>query len=122
MSTKSDEADETATPVADLRELARAAHHRLAWSAASEDLHLNLLVLTGGEVVEEHVNVEVDVLVIGIAGSGIVEIEGVHHELGPGRIVVIPKGKRRSIAGRSGRLAYLSCHRRRGGLWPVRNT
>jgi mannose-6-phosphate isomerase-like protein (cupin superfamily) len=113
------EPDETAAPIADLRELARAAHHRLAWSGASEDLNLNLLVLMAGEAVEEHVNAEVDVLLVGIEGSGAVEIDGVRHRLGAGGALVVPKRARRAIATTDDRFAYLSCHRRRGGLWPT---
>lgn len=91
----------------------------MAWTGGSEDLHLNLVILDAGAAVEEHVNAEVDVLLVGIEGNGVVAIEGDRQALGPGHAVVIPKGRRRSIAGGGARFAYLTCHRRRGGLWPV---
>jgi mannose-6-phosphate isomerase-like protein (cupin superfamily) len=110
----------TEARVVDLPAIAQAADRRLAWSAASEDLQLNLLVLVTGEAVEEHLNAEVDVLLVGVEGSGAIEVEGVRHTLEPGQALIVPKGTRRSIAGTGDRFAYLSCHRRRGGLWPVR--
>jgi quercetin dioxygenase-like cupin family protein len=80
---------------------------------------VNLLVLNAGEAVEEHVNTVVDVLLVGIAGAGIVRIDGLEHGLAAGQVLIVPKGTRRSIASAGGRFAYLTCHRRRGGLWPV---
>jgi quercetin dioxygenase-like cupin family protein len=84
----------------------------------SEDLNVNLLVFAADEGVDPHVNSEVDVLLVGVAGTGIVEVDGVSHELRPGLAVVIPKGARRGTRALHGRFAYLSCHRRRAGLWP----
>ena len=108
------------SPVIDLLGRARAADRRLAWSVGSEDLNLNLLVLISGETVEEHLNAEVDVLLVGIAGTGSVTIDGVEHGLTAGQALIVPKGVRRSIASASERFAYLTCHRRRAGLWPSR--
>ena len=88
------------------------------WTWQSEDLDINLLVFTSGEGVAEHVNAEVDVLLVGITGSGAVTIDGTRQILGAGHAIVIPKGANRGIQGMSDRFAYLSCHRRRGGLWP----
>ena len=67
------------------------------WTRQSEDLNVNLLVFTSGEGVAEHVNAEVDVLLVGIAGTGAVTIDGTHQILGPGHAMVIPKGANRSI-------------------------
>jgi quercetin dioxygenase-like cupin family protein len=115
-----DEGRGTGASVVDLPAIARAADRRLAWSGASDDLHLNLVVLTPGDAIDEHVNAEVDVLLVGIEGTGIVELDGDRQMLGPGQAIVIPKGARRAIAGTGERFAYLSCHRRRGGLKPTR--
>jgi hypothetical protein len=68
----------------------------------------------------EHVNSEVDVVLVGIAGDGLVEVDGMAHLLRSGQAVIIPKGVRRAIRSTSGRFAYLTCHRRRTGLWPHR--
>jgi mannose-6-phosphate isomerase-like protein (cupin superfamily) len=116
----SDRTDASESDVIDLLERARSADRRLAWSGGSEDLNLNLLVLTTGETVEEHVNAEVDVLLVGVAGSGTVAIDGDEHRLTAGQALVVPKGARRSIASTGERFAYLTCHRRRAGLWPSR--
>jgi quercetin dioxygenase-like cupin family protein len=92
-----------------------------AWTHVSEDLNANLLVFAADEGVAPHVNAEVDILLVGIAGAGIVELDEVPHELRPGGVLVIPKGVRRGTRALSDHFAYLTCHRRRGGLWPRRN-
>jgi quercetin dioxygenase-like cupin family protein len=88
------------------------------WTRQSEDLNVNLLVFTSGEGVAEHVNAEVDVLLVGIAGTGAVTIDGTRQILSAGHAMVIPKSTNRSIQSTSNPFAYLTCHRRRGGLWP----
>jgi quercetin dioxygenase-like cupin family protein len=88
------------------------------WTRQSEDLNINLLVFALGEDVAEHVNAEVDVLLVGIAGAGAVTIDGTRQILTAGHAIVIPKGANRGIQSVSDPFAYLSCHRRRGGLWP----
>ncbi len=92
--------------------------HGLAWNTQSEDLNLNLLVFRTGEGIGEHQNPEVDVLLVGIAGEGIVFIDGHAHGLRTGDTIVIPKGARRSTQATGERFSYLTCHRRRGGLLP----
>ena len=105
--------------IVDLATLARSATAQGAiWSRESEDLDINLLVFAAGEGVAEHVNAEVDVLVVGIAGAGVVAINGTRQNLSAGDAIVIPKGANRGIQSLSDPFAYLSCHRRRGGLWP----
>jgi quercetin dioxygenase-like cupin family protein len=103
----------------DLAALARSATAPGAiWTRQSEDLNVNLLVFTSGEGVAEHVNAEVDVLLIGIAGTGAVTIDGTRQLFSPGHAIVVPKGANRGIQSTSESFAYLTCHRRRGGLWP----
>lgn len=107
------------TPV-DLAKLARSAPGRKpVWSHQSADLNLNLVSCTAGQGIRSHVNAEVDVVLIGIDGSGSIEIDGHVHAIGPGQIVIIPKGSRRAMHADSDRFAYLTCHRRRAGLMPV---
>jgi quercetin dioxygenase-like cupin family protein len=72
--------------------------------------------------VDEHLNDELDVLLVGIAGAGVVTIDGQPHPLAAGQAVMVPKGARRSIRAYAERFAYLTCHRRRAGLWPTRGT
>ena len=105
--------------VVELAALARAATGPgAAWTHQSEDLNVNLLVFASGEGVAEHVNTEVDVLLVGIAGAGAVTIDGTRQVLRAGHALVIPKGANRAIQSQSDPFAYLTCHRRRGGLWP----
>ena len=105
--------------VEDLAALTRSATGPGAiWTRQSEDLNVNLLVFAAGEGVAGHVNAEVDVLLVGIAGTGAVTIDGTRQILSPGHAIVIAKGASRGIQSMSNPFAYLTCHRRRGGLWP----
>jgi quercetin dioxygenase-like cupin family protein len=88
------------------------------WTHQSEDLNVNLLVFSAGDGVAEHVNTEVDVLLVGIAGAGAVTVDGTHQILRAGQALLIPKGAKRGIRSESDSFAYLTCHCRRGGLWP----
>jgi quercetin dioxygenase-like cupin family protein len=104
----------------DLLALAQVATDQGAlWSHQSADLNVNLLVFPKDQGVAGHVNAEVDVLLLGIDGEGLVDIDGTAGVLRAGQALVIPKGARRSTRGLSDSFAYLSCHRRRSGLWPT---
>ena len=92
------------------------------WSLASADLNLNLLRFTSGDGVPDHINAEVDVVGLVIAGTGTVEIDGRVEALRPGCLFFIPKGARRAIRATSDDFAYLTCHRRRAGLMPTRRS
>jgi quercetin dioxygenase-like cupin family protein len=105
--------------IADLLEIASSAAGRgPVWTHSSEDLNVNLLRFGDGEGVPEHVNAEVDVLLVGIDGEGTVLVDGEVRRLRSGQACIIPKGARRAIWPAGGPFVYLSCHRRRGGLWP----
>ncbi len=88
------------------------------WTDQSEDVNVNLLVLAPNEDIAGHVNAEVDVLLVGVAGSGVVEVDGIACSVGPGQVLLIPKGAQRAIRSGGDRFAYLTCHLRRAGLWP----
>ncbi len=90
-----------------------------AWSQQGEDLSVNLIVLAAGEGIAEHVNDEVEVLLVGIDGEGTVAVDGRNHALHGGQAVLIPKGARRAIHAITAGVVYLTCHRRRAGLRPV---
>ena len=81
-----------------------------------EDLNANLVRFATGEGVGEHVNDEVDVLVLGVSGSGVVSVDGDEQPLASGMIAIVPKGARRSIRSASEDFAYLTVHRRRGPI------
>lgn len=106
--------------VQDLPRLARLAMGmKPVWSHQGEDLNLNLISCTAGQGVGRHLNAEVDVVMIGIDGDGSVELNGVWHALGPGHIVIVPKGAQRATRCNGDHFAYLTCHRSRPGLWPT---
>jgi mannose-6-phosphate isomerase-like protein (cupin superfamily) len=104
----------------DLLECCHAATHSgPQWGHECEDLDLTLLSWNQGVRIEAHVNAEVDGVLIGVEGSGIVTVDGQRYELRPGVALVIPKGCKRAIQSTAGRLSYLSVHRRRRGLMPA---
>jgi mannose-6-phosphate isomerase-like protein (cupin superfamily) len=86
------------------------------WGMASTDLNATLLSWTPGHEVSEHVNGELDVLVIVLGGSGSAVIDGESHDLAAGNALLIPRGTRRRITAGDAGLRYLSVHRRRGPL------
>jgi quercetin dioxygenase-like cupin family protein len=89
----------------------------VVWSLQkSGDLNVNLVQFDEGEGVGEHVNDEVDVLFVGVSGSGEVRINGRLHCLCGGTLLFIPKGARRSTRGISTDFAYLTVHQRRSPL------
>lgn len=81
------------------------------------DLNANLVRFPRGEGVGDHVNEEVDVLFVGVSGSGMVEVDGREHALGAGVLILAPRGARRATRSASDDFSYLTVHRRRG---PVR--
>lgn len=92
--------------------------HGTVWTLEeSEDLNANLIRFPSGGGVGEHVNEEVDVIMVGVARLGIVTVGEEEHRLSAGGLVFIPRGERRSVRSTSDEFAYLSVHRRRG---PVR--
>lgn len=105
----------------DLAAVARAATAPGAiWTRQSEDLNVNLLLFTSDQGVAEHVNDEVDVLLVGIAGAGAVTVDETRHILRAGQALLIPKGVNRGIPSVSDSFSYLTCHCRRAGLRPSR--
>ncbi len=88
------------------------------WGEASEELNATLLSWEKGKGVAAHVNTELDVCIIVIAGEGEAVIDDEKIALRPGVAVVIPKGSTRAISSSSPRLTYYSIHRRRPGLMP----
>ena len=103
----------------DLGELVTIAGSRggVIWTLEeSGDLNANLVRFDAGGGVGEHANEEVDVVFLGVAGSGSVRVDGEEHPLSAGTLVFAPKGARRSSCASSEGFAYLTVHRRRGPL------
>ena len=92
------------------------------WSLGSADLNLNLLHFEAGDGVPAHVNAELDVVGVVIAGEGTLEVADEVHVLRAGMLFFLPKGLRRAITASTDDFAYLTCHRRRPGLMPKRGS
>lgn len=88
------------------------------WTMESADLDLTLLSWNPGHEVAPHVNTEVDVLLLVMAGTAELTLDGSTFRLSAGQAVVIPKGVERAITCPVERVAYLSVHRRRKVLLP----
>lgn len=89
----------------------------VVWTLESSgDLNMNLVRFPTGEGVGEHMNDEVDVIFVGISGSGFVNVDGSDHQLSDGALVFVAKGLQRSTRSTSDDFAYLTVHRRRGLL------
>ena len=86
------------------------------WGMASEDLNATLLAWPSGQGVAEHVNAELDVLVVVLEGSATVMIDGAPHGLVAPAAILVPRGALRAIEAGDGGVRYLSVHRRRGPL------
>ncbi len=102
-----------------LGEIAASAHGRagVVWTLeASTELNANLVRFEAGGGVGEHVNDEVDVIFIGVSGTGSVRTNGEEHRLSAGTLVLARRGMRRSTLALSECFSYLTIHRRRGPL------
>lgn len=86
------------------------------WGIASTDLNATLLAWPPGHVVAEHVNAELDVLVVVLDGAGSAVVDGATHVLAAGCALLIPRAARRCIRAGAPGLRYVSVHRRRGPL------
>lgn len=80
------------------------------------DLDANLVRFNAGCGVGDHVNDDVDVLIVVRRGDGMVRVGGRAWPVQPATLVTIPKGLRRQITAGPDGIEYLSVHRRRGGL------
>lgn len=86
------------------------------WGMASTDLNATLLAWPAGHEVPEHVNCELDVLVVVLAGDATVTIDGQADGLSAGSAILVPRATRRRIAAGDDGVRYVSIHRRRGPL------
>lgn len=88
------------------------------WAQESDDLDVTLLSWSQGHRIEPYVNNEVDNLLVGVEGHGVITMDGKPHELRAGVALLIPKGAERGIESTSEKFCYLSVHKRRRGLMP----
>lgn len=83
---------------------------------AERGLDANVIVLPAGDEIRSHTGPELDVLIVVLAGSGILETEADAVALEPGGIIWLPaRSQRRFVAGDEG-LRYFSVHGRKPGL------
>jgi mannose-6-phosphate isomerase-like protein (cupin superfamily) len=83
-----------------------------------EDLDFTLLQWHEGQGVQEHVNDEVDVIMVVLSGTGFIVADGERMDAQAGTTFVLPKGTRRSISSTSSDFRYLNVHKRRKRLMP----
>jgi quercetin dioxygenase-like cupin family protein len=88
----------------------------VVWSAPTSQLHVNLVDLPAGGEMAEHVNREVDVVVVVLEGAGELTVDGSAHDVEPLVSVVVPSGARRRVRAGAEGLRYLTAHRARGPL------
>lgn len=85
-------------------------------SGPPPDLDANLVQLAAEGAIGAHTNVELDVFVVVLEGSGHLVIDGTVHEVRCGTAVLVPRGCERAVLADATGLRYLSIHRRRDGL------
>ena len=89
----------------------------VVWGLDSSQLNANLVTLGPGEAIGDHVNDEVDQLLVVQVGAGVVVVDGVEYPVETETLLLIPSGCSREI--RADRLmTYLSIHVRRDRLSP----
>jgi quercetin dioxygenase-like cupin family protein len=88
---------------------------RIRWSTENQ-LQANLVSLEPGARVDEHVERELDVLLVVVHGDGTFVADGAHQEVTAPGLLVLPAGTRRSILAGPQGLAYVTAHRRRTGM------
>jgi quercetin dioxygenase-like cupin family protein/hemerythrin-like domain-containing protein len=86
------------------------------WGAETEDLNATLLAWPPDAGPPEHVNTERDVLLVVLAGSATVTVDGEARLIDAGQAMTIEKGSARRIAAGPEGVRYLSVHVRRPPL------
>jgi hypothetical protein len=80
------------------------------------DLDANLVRLASRACIPEHVNRDVDVLVVVRSGGGQLVVDETTHDLTETTVALVPRGSARSIRAGDDGLDYLSIHRRREAM------
>lgn len=86
------------------------------WGTETEDLNATLVAWPPGGGPSEHVNRERDVLLVVLAGSATVTVDGEAHVVDAGKVITIEKGSARVIAAGPDGVRYVSVHVRRAPL------
>ncbi|WP_189856690.1 cupin domain-containing protein [Streptomyces poonensis] len=90
----------------------------VAWklTEAGRQLDANVVHLPPGRRVDAHVEPDLDVLLLVVAGEGTVTGADGSEDLTEGTLLWLPRGSRRSLAAGDDGLSYLTVHQRRPGL------
>jgi quercetin dioxygenase-like cupin family protein len=80
------------------------------------DLDANLVRLAPNARIDEHVNDEVDVLIVVREGVGELTVDGIRHPLKTSAVALVRRRARRSIRAGANGLAYMTVHRSRSPL------
>jgi quercetin dioxygenase-like cupin family protein len=88
------------------------------WTLAEpgRQLDANVIHLPAGQRIDTHTELDLDVLLVVVAGSGTVGTPDGPHPLADGNLVWLPRGSTRDITAGTDGLSYLTVHRRRPGL------
>jgi formiminotetrahydrofolate cyclodeaminase len=92
------------------------------WGMQSDELNATLLTWPAGHEIAAHVNDELEVMLVVLAGSARVTVNGTEHCLSADQLLLIPRGCVRAVTAGSDGVRYLSTHRRRGPLLPAAGT
>jgi quercetin dioxygenase-like cupin family protein len=109
--------------VVDLTRFLDAEGDGVHWSLPEPgDLNVNLVRLGPGRVMADHVNHELDVVLVVLAGTARLVVDDVDRRLAAAVVARIPKGTTRAIHAGAEGVAYLTVHRRRDplGVGPAR--
>jgi quercetin dioxygenase-like cupin family protein len=82
----------------------------VVWSVSPGGFHTNLVVLRAGDSIAAHRNDALDVLVVVLAGSATVTIDGAPCELDAAGAVLVPRGSVREITAGPDGVRYLTVH------------
>src|SRR4051794_29791236 len=86
------------------------------WTLADpSDLNANLVHLDPTSSVAEHINTDVDVVLVVVAGDGVIDVDGRSHTVTSPTLAHVRKGARRAIRAGDVGLTYVTVHRRRAG-------
>ncbi len=88
------------------------------WGTESEDLDATLVRWEEGRGVTAHIGKEVDVVMVVLAGTGIVRVDSESQGAAAGTVIVIPKGSEREVRAGQGGLTYVNVHKRKRKMLP----
>lgn len=89
-----------------------------AWALGvrDRDLDSNVIVLPAGEGIDAHIGPDLDVLILVLAGAGVLTTERGAIDLSPGQLVWLPRRSQRAFAAGVEGLRYLTVHQKRQSL------